>query len=188
MSKERRLSTVVFRKCNDRARTPRNWEKKSQSEGHAKWEKDQGDSLVLGEVIQVCVCLCVCVSQRPWPSTATVLMPVKPLSAYPTPALLRSLAPWVEEGDVKCWSRFCCGSWLCPSCLSLAHVAEGSSYSLLASVHHESHQLRQEGHSWQETKVRVCVSVCLSHSFILSVLFVHLDVLIFKRKDLCWYL
>lgn len=120
-----------------------------------------------------CVCVCLCLSvypcararQRPWPSTATVLMPVKPLSAYPTPALLGYLAPWVEEGDVECGSHLGCGSWLCPSCLSLVHVAEGSLYSLSASVHHhESHQPRQEGHRAGRRLKSESVCLCLSLS------------------------
>lgn len=65
-------------------------------------------------------------------------------------------------------------------------MTEGIPYSLLASVHHESHQPGQEGHGAGRRLKSECVSlVCLSRSFILSVLFVHLDVLIFKRKDLC---
>lgn len=68
-------------------------------------------------------------------------------------------------------------------------MAKASLYSPLASVHDELHQPRQEGHRagrrLQSQSVRERECVCVSHSFILSVLFVHLDVLIFKREDLC---
>lgn len=125
-----------------------------------------------------CYCLNTC--------QATVCLP-KTSSAQITCTL-----SW--EGRCKILKPIPCNSWLCPSLLSLARGIRKFVQPLGFCVLWIASAKAGRTQSWQETTVSECVcvlclSVCLPpHSFILSVLFVHLDVLIFKRKDLCWYL
>lgn len=135
------------------------------------------------------MCVCVCVNMPEALAThcyclnacqATVCLP-KTGSAQ----IARTLS---SEGRCKILKPIPCNSWLCPvtpephSRSKEVRTAVG-----FLCVRNCISQGRKDTELTGDYSLGVYVlSVCLSpHSFILSVLFVHLDVLIFKRKDLC---